>query len=402
MGFISAMITGIANAEAQRQANDSNERIARDTNELNYKIWQENMAHNVDMFNMENQANIDMWQMQNQANVDMFNMQNDWTLNQWNRQNEYNSALAQRQRLEEAGLNPYLMMNGGNAGIGQSVNSANLQSANLNTAKMQQAQAPTMQGWNYQSPLGSAIQAGLQSLASVSQALNLNSQTKTEDQERGHKGRMNDIEYSIAKDTEESRKTIIHEEARLLTAQRIGQGLSNDAQVVINKYLDGNQQVEYYNKVYDLVLKYQQGLINEQELHNLSLQALLINEQIDTEESKQVANFASANASYAQANLAIAQAKTENETRDAKVRSANADAGLKEQELKVAKKTNNAVIAKTIAVLNAETTEAKKHQKETDWSDNPVNRTFYTIGDALRGLAGGLVSGTGVFKFGGK
>ena len=42
--------------------------------------------------------------------------QNEWNLEQWNRENEYNSASAQRKRLEEAGLNPYLMMSGGSAG----------------------------------------------------------------------------------------------------------------------------------------------------------------------------------------------------------------------------------------------------------------------------------------------
>ncbi len=35
----------------------------------------------------------------------------------WNRENEYNTASAQRARLEEAGLNPYLMMSGGSAGV---------------------------------------------------------------------------------------------------------------------------------------------------------------------------------------------------------------------------------------------------------------------------------------------
>ena len=38
----------------------------------------------------------------------------------WNLQNEYNSPVNQRARLEAAGLNPYLMMNGGSAGIAES------------------------------------------------------------------------------------------------------------------------------------------------------------------------------------------------------------------------------------------------------------------------------------------
>lgn len=59
-------------------------KIAQETNANNYKIAQENNAFNERM-------------------VD--------------KMNEYNSAVNQRKRLEEAGLNPYLMMDGGSAGI---------------------------------------------------------------------------------------------------------------------------------------------------------------------------------------------------------------------------------------------------------------------------------------------
>lgn len=43
----------------------------------------------------------------------------------WNKTNEYNTASNQRARLEEAGLNPYLMMDGGDAGSAQSVSGVN-------------------------------------------------------------------------------------------------------------------------------------------------------------------------------------------------------------------------------------------------------------------------------------
>lgn len=45
----------------------------------------------------------------------------DFEIDMWNKTNEYNSATNQRARLEEAGLNPYMMMNGGNAGEAGSV-----------------------------------------------------------------------------------------------------------------------------------------------------------------------------------------------------------------------------------------------------------------------------------------
>lgn len=70
----------------------------------------------------------------NQMSLQMQREQNAWNLNQWerekafaqemwNKENEYNSAKNQRKRLEEAGLNPYLMLNGGSAGVAEGVSS---------------------------------------------------------------------------------------------------------------------------------------------------------------------------------------------------------------------------------------------------------------------------------------
>lgn len=69
--------------------------IARETNANNYRIAQENNAFNERM-------------------VD--------------KMNEYNSAKNQRARLEEAGLNPYIMLDGGSAGIATSAPTADTSS----------------------------------------------------------------------------------------------------------------------------------------------------------------------------------------------------------------------------------------------------------------------------------
>ena len=42
----------------------------------------------------------------------------------WNLQNDYNTPSAQRARLEAAGLNPYLMLDGSSAGVAESAPSA--------------------------------------------------------------------------------------------------------------------------------------------------------------------------------------------------------------------------------------------------------------------------------------
>lgn len=56
----------------------------------------------------------------NQTNRDIAEQNNKFNERMWNMQNEYNSPVMQRARLEAAGLNPYLMMDGGSAGVAES------------------------------------------------------------------------------------------------------------------------------------------------------------------------------------------------------------------------------------------------------------------------------------------
>lgn len=67
-----------------------------------------------------NKANLQIARETNASQERMFNQQLDWNLAQWERNNEYNTPTAQMQRYRDAGLNPYLMMNGGAAGSGNS------------------------------------------------------------------------------------------------------------------------------------------------------------------------------------------------------------------------------------------------------------------------------------------
>lgn len=60
----------------------------------------------------------------NQTNRDIAEQNNKFNERMWNLQNEYNSPVMQRARLEAAGLNPYLMMDGGSAGIAESAPTA--------------------------------------------------------------------------------------------------------------------------------------------------------------------------------------------------------------------------------------------------------------------------------------
>lgn len=71
-----------------------------------------------------NQTNLAISNATNAQNYKMFKEQQQYDIDMWNAQNVYNSAEQQRARLEAAGLNPYLMMNGGSAGTAGAANSA--------------------------------------------------------------------------------------------------------------------------------------------------------------------------------------------------------------------------------------------------------------------------------------
>ena len=69
-----------------------------------------------------NKANLQIARENNAANQQLAVKQNDWNIGQWNRENEYNAASAQKQRLIDAGMNPYY--GGVTAGTAQNVQSA--------------------------------------------------------------------------------------------------------------------------------------------------------------------------------------------------------------------------------------------------------------------------------------
>lgn len=73
--------------------------------------------------NKANAMSLNMQREQNAWNLEQWNRERAFTEEMWNKENEYNSAKNQRKRLEEAGLNPYLMLNGGSAGVAEGVSS---------------------------------------------------------------------------------------------------------------------------------------------------------------------------------------------------------------------------------------------------------------------------------------
>lgn len=100
---------GLIGLIQNRKNRKSNEKINQATNEANILMNRETNAAN----QMINQANID-YSREAWRNEVAYN----WEM--WNAQNAYNDPSAQVQRLEGAGLNPYMMMDGGDAGTASS------------------------------------------------------------------------------------------------------------------------------------------------------------------------------------------------------------------------------------------------------------------------------------------
>lgn len=71
--------------------------------------------------NLQYKRQLRMMREQNAFQRRERELQNRWNLEQWMRENEYNSAKNQRARFQEAGLNPFLLMNGSNAGTASSL-----------------------------------------------------------------------------------------------------------------------------------------------------------------------------------------------------------------------------------------------------------------------------------------
>lgn len=86
IGGVSSVIGSIFGSRDNKRTNATNRQIAKETNEANIRMNSENNALQRELANQKYAQD----------------------LAQWNRQNEYNSPLAQKQRLLDAGLNPAL------------------------------------------------------------------------------------------------------------------------------------------------------------------------------------------------------------------------------------------------------------------------------------------------------
>ena len=118
IGAGASLIGGMGSTSAQ---NAANKEIAQMNNAFNEKMFDKQVAYNKEMYQ---QQLGDQWKFYNDSKQnawDLVGNQQQFQKDMWNKTNEYNSPAAQRSRLEAAGLNPYMMLNGGSAGTAQTM-----------------------------------------------------------------------------------------------------------------------------------------------------------------------------------------------------------------------------------------------------------------------------------------
>lgn len=249
MGLLGSIAGGLLNFGSSAIQNSQNRQNVQETNRMNYKINQ----------------------MNNQFNERMAIQQRNWQENMWNKENAYNTASAQRQRLEEAGLNPYLMMNGGSAGVAQSAGTGAAASS-AGSAVMQPFQADysgigSSIGNIFQYELMQSEKSQLQGARQLADAKAMETLSNVD------WGKLTDETRNYLKSTGLARAQLGYAKEQqeadnmamtglIMRAQRSGMLLDNEAKGILNKYLDQQQQLDLNVKAADYYQRMSSGYLS--------------------------------------------------------------------------------------------------------------------------------------------
>lgn len=249
MDFLGSIAGGLLGIGASSMQNAQNRQNVQETNRMNYKINQ----------------------MNNQFNERMAIQQRNWQENMWNKENAYNTSSAQRQRLEEAGLNPYLMMNGGSAGVAQSAGTGAAASSSGN-AVMQPFQADysgigSSIGNIFQYELMQSQKSQLQGAKQLADAKAMETLSnidwgKLTDETRNYlrSTGLTRAQLGYAKEQQEVDNMAMT--GLVMRAQRSGMLLDNEAKGILNKYLDQQQQLDLNVKAADYYQRMSAGYLS--------------------------------------------------------------------------------------------------------------------------------------------
>ena len=266
--LIAAGVGAAGSAASSVISNKGNANIANNSNNFNEKMFDKQIAYNKEMYQ---QQLGDQWQFYNDAK------QNAWDMA------EYNSAPAQRERLEAAGLNPYLMMNGGSAGTAQS-------SAQGSAPSAQGINPPTATPYSMDysglvQGLGMAldqiskmpdnsvkraeadnlrIEGKYKAAKTIAEIVQMRTNAKTQE------GRLalDKLIYSIDKDLKTSQMSVNSENIANMQAQR---KLINVQTLFAEKqlsWMDAQNKMDLAQKAADIQLKYAQGALARKQVEH--------------------------------------------------------------------------------------------------------------------------------------
>lgn len=134
LGAATDLVGGLIGASAQESANETNLAIARERNELQEKLFNQQIGEN--------------WKM-------------------WNASNEYNSAVQQRERLQQAGYNPADLFSQNGASLASALPSPG--APNLATPQVQPVDA-------FGNAVSSAVGSGLSAMNALSESRKLDAE----------------------------------------------------------------------------------------------------------------------------------------------------------------------------------------------------------------------------------
>lgn len=224
-----------------------------------------------------NETSKDIAEMNNKFNAEQAQLNRDWQERMWNKNNDYNSPNAMISR----GLNPFI---GSNIGAGVSRSTAG------SGAQAQSAGLPSLQAFRPDfSDVGSALASMAQARAAMMNAEQNAALTPYRMQEilgntnyrnigigqsgywNASTGRRSALldqskEYQELKNMEFAGRLTSAQEAQIL--------LDSQAQQVLNKYLDEQQQADLFIKGQTLANLYAQGALSEAQYKNQMAQAV--------------------------------------------------------------------------------------------------------------------------------
>lgn len=174
---IAAAITGAANLGGGLLSSILGKKSNDRTNETNLKIAQMNNEWSEKMMDKQNIYNIDQWIREAAFAEKQAADANAFTEYMQDKANKYNSAQEQAKRLREAGLNPSIVMNGGNAGTAQGASGAQATTPSGNSVGLPSPSSAQMRSYDYTGisrSITDAVMVALQVMKQQAELTNMN------------------------------------------------------------------------------------------------------------------------------------------------------------------------------------------------------------------------------------